>query len=85
MQPLINAIIVHYEPNLNEDDPRALFNEQIPESFIQLQDSIHVQQKQGSDSKPILKKEDFFKEFLNIFDDNIAEMKEAVRFLSYQG
>ena len=75
---------MQYDSKLKEGDLNALFNECVPTSFIQLQDAI--QKKLECDNcPPILTKEDFYKEFKDHFDGNIVEMKEAVRFLGYQG
>ena len=75
---------MQYDPELDESHQKALFNEQVPENFIQLQDAI--QKKLVDDNcAPYLKKEEFYEEFKEHFDGNIIEMKEAVRFLGYQG
>ena len=80
------CLSVQYESNLKEDDPRALFNEQVPVSFIQLQDAIYEQQSaKDRNLKPYMIKDDFYDEFSKLFKHNVAEMKEAVRFLGYQG
>lgn len=77
-------VTVQYDSKLKESDSKALFNELVPESFILLQGAI---QEKLMDYKcaPFLKKEDFIEEFRDHFEGNIVEMKEAVRFLGYQG
>ena len=86
---------VQYDSELKENDPRALVNELVPERVIQLQDAIQKkladdQKKLMDDQKkqdyiPLLKREDFYESFKDHFDGNTVEMKEAVRFLGYQG
>ena len=75
---------MQYDPQLNESDPKALFNVLVPESFIRLQSAIE-KKLMDDNCVPLLKKGDFIEEFKDHFDGNIVEMKEAVRFLGYQG
>ena len=75
---------MQYDSKLKEDDISALFNECVPSSFIQLQDAIQKKLKDDN-CPPFLKKEYFYEEFKDHFDGNIVEMKEAVRFLGFQG
>ena len=75
-----------YVPDMKEDDPRALLNQQIPSSFVCLHDEIRKELVtfRVNDKPPIMMEKDFCAAFSKLFD-SIAEMKEAVRFLSLQG
>ena len=75
---------MQYDSKLKESDPKALLNELVPESFIQLQSAIQKKLMDGN-CAPFLKEEEFNAEFKKHFDGNTIEMKEAVRFLGYQG
>ena len=71
---------------MKEDDPRALLNQQIPYSFVQLQDAIRdkLLTLRMKHQPPIMEEKEFRDTFLKLFND-IAEMEEAVRFLTLQG
>ena len=71
---------------MKEDDPRALLNQQIPHSFVQLQDSIRDElfTLRMKNQPPIMEEKEFSGKFLKFFN-SVPEMEEAVRFLTLQG
>lgn len=70
---------------MKESDPRALVNQQIPRSFVELEAGIRkMVALRGNNQPPIMEEKEFCDVFSNYFDD-VLEMKEAVRFLSLQG
>lgn len=71
---------------MKENDPKALLNQQIPQSFVNLQESIRKELVTYCDNNqsPIMEEEEFRKTFMKHFI-NVGEMNEAVRFLSLQG
>ena len=78
--------IVEHKPEMKEDDPKALFSQQIPKSFFNLQEDIRkllVDYKEKQ-LPPILEEEAFRKEFRKKFEDD-EEMTEAVYYLTLQG
>ena len=71
---------------MDKRDPKALFQQQIPRSYIDLQTLI-LETAQGLMQKgrpPIMEEEEFYRNFQHNFDD-VDELKEAVNFLSLQG
>ena len=77
---------VKYNPDMKENDPRALLNQQIPHSFVQLQDAIREEllNLRMKNQPPIMEEKEFRGTFFKLFND-IAELEEAVRFLTLQG
>lgn len=77
---------VRYNPDMKEDDPRVLLNQQIPHSFVQLQDAIRDEllTLRMKNQPPIMEEKEFRGKFLKLFN-SISEMEEAVRFLTLQG
>ena len=77
---------VKYNPDMKEGDPRALLNQQIPQSFADLQDAIRQElvTLRVNNQPPIMEEKEFRSTFLKYFN-GIAEMEEAVRFLTLQG
>ena len=75
-----------YKPDMNETDPKALFSQLIPRTFLNLQDSIREKVIDLKEKKhpPIMTEEEFYKTFKNIFDDE-EELNEAVFCLNLQG
>lgn len=71
---------------MSETDPKALFQQQIPKSFLTLQSKIHEAVKTCSREKqsPIKDEEEFRVEFRELFDDD-DELDEAVYYLNLQG
>ena len=70
---------------MKEDDPRALLNQQIPHSFVQLQDAIRDELLTlRKNQPPIMEEKEFRGKFLKLFN-SVSEMEEAVRFLTLQG
>ena len=71
---------------MKEDDPKALFSQQIPKSFLDLQQDIRrlLVDYREKELPPILEEEAFRKEFRKNFEDD-EEMTEAVYCLNLQG
>lgn len=69
-----------------ETDPKALFQQLIPQSFLTLQDKISekVIELKSDDKSPIMESTAFQCAFKCLFDDE-DELKEAVYFLNLQG
>ena len=77
---------VEYRPDMKEDDPKALFSQQIPKNFLDLQQNIRQKlvELREQNHPPILEEEDFRKAFRPNFEDD-EEMAEAVYCLNLQG
>ena len=78
--------IVEHKPEMKEDNPKALFSQQIPKSFFDLQQDIRrlLVDYREKELPPILEEEAFRKEFRKNFEDD-EEMTEAVYYLTLQG
>ena len=77
---------VNYNPDMGDDDPRALLNQQIPHSFVQLQDALKEEllTLRMKNKSPIMEEKEFRDKFLKHFN-GVSDMEEAVRFLTHQG
>ena len=77
---------MEYKPDMKEDDPKALFSQQIPKSFLDLQQNIRKLLVEYSEKQlpPILEEETFRKAFRKNFEDD-EEMTEAIYCLNLQG
>jgi hypothetical protein len=77
---------VEHKPEMKEDDPKALFSQQIPKSFLDLQQEIRklLVDYREKQLPPILEEEAFRKAFRKNFEDD-EEMTEAVYYLTLQG
>ena len=71
---------------MKEDDPKALFSQQIPKSFLDLHQAIRdvLVDLREKNQPPILEEEAFRKVFRQNFEDD-EEMAEAIYFLNLQG
>lgn len=71
---------------MDEDDPRALFQQLIPQSFLKLQEGIEksVVSLNAEGKPPIMEDADFRSTFRDCFEDE-DELAEAVYFLNSQG
>ena len=71
---------------MKEDDPKALFSQQIPKSFLDLQQDIRKLLVDNSERQlpPIMEEEAFREAFRKNFEDD-EEMTEAVYCLNLQG
>ena len=69
-----------------EDDPKALFSQQIPKSFLDLQQNIRqtLVDLRAKNLPPIMEEEGFREVFRQNFEDD-EEMAEAVYCLNLQG
>ena len=59
---LPSLLTVEYKANMSENDPKALFQQQIPKSFLDLQDRIREEvaaRASTGDSPPIMDDEQF--------------------------
>ncbi len=71
---------MEYKKDLKETDPHALLRQQIPASFLQLQEEIYKVYK----TQPKMSDREFYKQFRKIFEDD-EELNEAVHYLTLQG
>jgi hypothetical protein len=71
---------------MSEADPKALFQQQIPQTFLNLQDKIRekVVKLKSEHMSPILEEPAFLSAFKELFEDE-DELAEAVYFLNLQG
>ena len=71
---------------MSETDPKALFQQQIPKSFLDLQSRIReaVHACSRENQSPIMEENEFRREFGKLFDDE-DELNEAVYCLNLQG
>lgn len=70
---------------LEPNDPYALLQQQVPESFMTLQDKVSEMVKAFNDERhPVLNHEEFTEQFSSYFDDE-EELNEAVNYLTLQG
>ena len=71
---------------MDETDPKALFQQRIPKSYLDLQCEVLETAKRLNEAKspPLLYEQDFYDRFCGIIKD-IDELEEAVNFLSLQG
>ncbi len=69
-----------YRKDLKETDPHALLQQQIPATFLKLQEEIHQVHK----DYPKMNDAEFLEKFKHIFDDE-DELNEAVHYLTLQG
>lgn len=72
---------MEYKKDLKEKDPHALLNQQIPASFLQLQEEIYHVYKQH----PKMNDKEFHEKFGRIFEGDEEELNEAVHYLTLQG
>ena len=77
---LIFIILVEYKSALKENDPHALLQQQIPATFLKLQEEVHKIHK----DQPKMNDKEFFAKFRKFFDDD-EELNEAVHYLTLQG
>lgn len=76
---------MEYKPNLSEEDPRALFQQQIPKSFLELNEKLNKYRAESSqDQSKVMEYRDFSRHFMDLFEDE-DEFKEAVYFHKTQG
>ena len=77
---------MEYKPDMSETDPKALFQQRVPKTFLSLQEKIQekVFQLKKDGKAPIMEEADFRTAFLELFDDE-EELNEAVYFLNLQG
>ena len=78
--------IVEYMPDMPESDPKALFQQHIPKTFLSLQEQIRVKvsELKAEGKSPIMEDAAFKSTFMHLFDDE-DELAEAVYFLNLQG
>ena len=71
---------------MKEDDPKALFSQQIPKSFLDLQQDIRklLVDYNERNQPPIMEEDGFREAFRKNFEDD-EEMAEAVYCLNLQG
>ena len=84
---LIFPHVVEYKKDLSPDSSYALLKQQIPKSFLQLQERVSDLVKGFNEKQrpPYLSHEEFSSNFLSIFDNDEEEMNEAVNYLTLQG
>ena len=77
---------VEYRPDMSESDPKALFQQRIPQTFLSLQEQIRVKvsELKAEGKSPIMEDAGFKSTFRHLFDDE-DELGEAVYFLNLQG
>ena len=75
-----------YRPEMSETDPRALFQQLVPCSFLSLQDRIieKAGELRAEGRAPIMEDAAFRLAFRSLFEDE-DELEEAVYFLNLQG
>ena len=80
------CVSVEYNPNMSETDPKALFQQLIPQRFLTMQDRIkeEVEELRAEGKPPIMDDSAFQAAFQYLFDDK-DELSEAVYFLNLQG
>ena len=80
------CVSVEYNPNMSETDPKALFQQLIPQRFLTMQDRIkeEVEELRAEGKPPIMDDSAFRAAFQYLFDDE-DELSEAVFFLNLQG
>ena len=71
---------------MSETDPKALFQQQIPQTFLTLQERLRekVKELKAEDKSPIMENNIFLSTFRDLFEDE-DELMEAVYFLNLQG
>lgn len=69
-----------------ETDPKALFQQQIPQTFLSLQKRIgeKVTELKAEGKSPIMEEAAFYAVFKDLFEEK-EELAEAVHFLKLQG
>lgn len=77
-----------YKPEMSETDPKALFQQMIPQTFLSLQEKLREKlvELKAKKEAPIMEHREFVSAFKTkdlIEDDD--ELKEAVYFLNMQG
>ena len=82
----IHTHTVEHKPDMKEDDPKALFSQQIPKSFLDLQQDIRklLVDYNERNQPPIMEEDGFREAFRKNFEDD-EEMAEAVYCLNLQG
>ena len=78
--------LVEYKEDLDESSPHALLQQQIPKSFLTLQEKVSelVKDLQDKGKPPVLQSTEFKHHFQKLFDDE-EELNEAVHYLTLQG
>ena len=78
--------LVEHKPDMSETDPKALFQQQIPQTFLTLQERLRekVRELKAEDKSPIMEHSVFVSTFKHLFEDE-DELMEAVYFLNLQG
>ena len=78
--------LVEYKEDLDESSPHALLQQQIPKSFLTLQEKVSelVKDLQDKGKPPVLQSTEFKQHFQQLFDDE-EELNEAVHYLTLQG
>jgi serine/threonine protein kinase/ankyrin repeat protein/GTPase SAR1 family protein len=81
-----DGVTLDYKKEIEPNDPYALLQQQIPESFLTLQHNVSelVTKFHGLQRAPVLNYNEFKENFLEYFDDE-EEMNEAVNYLTLQG
>lgn len=79
-------ITVEHKADLAKDSPYGLLNQQIPKSFLSLQEKVSdfVKSCIEIEKPPYLNYEAFKRHFLQLFEDE-EELHEAVHYLTLQG
>ena len=77
---------VEYDPDMSEEDPRALFQQMVPQTFLTLQEKVgeKVQELRAEGKPPVMEEATFHAAFIDLFEDK-DELTEAVYFLNLQG
>ena len=74
---------------MDENDPKALFQQMIPTTYLELQSRLREKVKalarEGMDDALIMEEAEFKREFLAIFGGDEEELHEAVYCLNLQG
>lgn len=71
---------MEYKKDLKENDPHALLQQQLPYSFLRLQEEVDKIFKM----EPTMNDIEFRQKFGTIFEDD-EELNEAVHYLTLQG
>ena len=84
--PFLPPSLVEYKPDMEETNAKALFQQQIPCTFLALQEKIaeKVAEMKKEERPPIMEEAEFRSTFKGMVEDD-EELLEAVFFLNLQG
>jgi hypothetical protein len=76
-------LLVEYREQWSDTDPRALLQQQIPQSFLDMDKRLKTKASELK-GMPVMKYREFKSAFEDLFEGE-DELTEAVRFLTLQG